>query len=63
MGKIRRGGYSSLGRGIMTPDTSMFSKRAKRCSSGIWKPQAEIEGKATKKIRKLIAELVNEGRL
>ncbi len=47
----------------MIPDTSMSSRRAKKVLKWNLEAQVEIEGKATKKIKELIAELVSERKL
>ncbi len=64
MGKIRRGGYVFITwAGDHDPRHVHVFKEGKEVLKWNLEAQVEIEGKATKKIKKLIADLVSEGRL
>ncbi|MBI4523676.1 MAG: DUF4160 domain-containing protein [Deltaproteobacteria bacterium] len=64
MGKIRRGGYVFITwAGDHAPRHVHVFKDGKEVLKWNLEGQAEIEGKATKKIKKLIAELFSEGQL
>ncbi len=64
MGKIRRGGYVFITwAGDHDPRHVHVFKEGKEVLKWNLEAQAEIEGKATKKMKKLIAELVSEGKL
>ena len=66
MGKIRRGGYvfiTWVGGGDHDPKHVHAFKEGKEVLKWNLKAQAVIEGTATKKIRRLIAQLLSEGKL
>ena len=64
MGKIRRGGYVFITWvGDHDPKHVHVFKEGKEVLKWNLKARAVIEGTATKKIRRLIAQLLSEGKL
>ena len=64
MGKIRRGGYVFISWvGDHDPKHVHVFKEGKEVLKWNLKAQAVIEGTATKKLRRLIAQLLSEGKL